>query len=274
MPRPTYRGRSLEPIELRLPTSAGPNAGISLPKRRRRVYSPKVPSFATTRWTLIAKARGDSAAARAALNQLCRVYWPPIYAFIRRRHDEEPAKDLTQGFFLVFLERGALRGIDRSRGRFRSFLLAAVTNFLADERARAEALKRIPAEALRSLDLEGAEARCTAFLTDGDTPERTFERAWVHTLMERAMERLREANSAPERAERFEALRGVLTESSAASYAAIGAHLGISEGAVKVAVHRLRKEYREALEAEVADLVDGEAEVEAELRELPRALER
>lgn len=239
-----------------------------------------MPAFATTRWTLIARAQGDSAAARAALEELCRAYWPPIYAYIRTslrsRDDAEAARDLTQGFFVVLFERRLLGRVDRSRGRFRSFLLIAVRNYLADEWSRARAQKRGAGEAILSLDVAGiavVEARCADLLTDGTTPERAYERAWAQTLMERAMERLREAHSAPGARDRFEALRGVLTGSSPEGYAAIGARLGISLGAVKVAVHRLRQEYRALLVAEVADIVDGEAEVEAELRELLRALE-
>src|SRR5262249_33500520 len=144
----------------------------------------------TTRWTLIARAQGNSDEARMALAELCRAYWPPIYAFVRRTHDAETARDRTQGFFAQFLERKLVQRPAPERGPFRSFLLTAVENYLPDQKSRQAALKRGGGALLLPLDADDAEERYVLLAASTETPERAFERAWAVTVMGRAMARL------------------------------------------------------------------------------------
>lgn len=233
-----------------------------------------MPGFLTTRWTLIARAQGDSEAAREALGQLFRVYWPPIYAYVRWTHDAEAARDITQDFFEVLLKRGLLRRVDRSLGLFRSFLLVALRNFLADKREHAAAQKRGGGAVLLSLDTTSAEDAYAAAVAPGETPERTYERAWAQTVVARAMERLRKEQASTGRSKRFEVLQEVLADTTLDRYADIGARLGMTKGAVAVAVFRLRKRLGELLGEEVAETVLTEAEIAVEVSELLRMLER
>jgi RNA polymerase sigma-70 factor (ECF subfamily) len=218
--------------------------------------------------------QGDSTEAREALETLCRAYWYPLYAFVRRQGvTPEDAQDLTQAFFERLIEKNFLADVQREKGRFRSFLLAALKHFLANEWDKARAQKRGGGAVHVPIDTASAETRYGLEPAHLDTPERLFERRWAITLLDRVLERLRDEHVKAGKAELFEQLKPCLTaEKAALGYAELGALVGLSEGAVKVAVHRLRQRYRELLRAEIAETVDSPAEVEDELRHLFTAL--
>jgi RNA polymerase sigma-70 factor (ECF subfamily) len=227
--------------------------------------------FQATRWSVVLAAAGDADAALAAL---CRAYWFPLYAFIRRQgvapHD---AEDLTQGFFAHLLGKGALAHVDRAKGRFRTFLLASLKHFLADERDRAHAQKRGGGQPAISLDACAAEERYALEPRDELSPDRLFDRRWAVAVIEQALARLDAEYAAAGKSELFAELKPLLTGGGGTRpYAEIGATLGMNEGAVKIAVHRLRQRYRAALRAEIAETVGSAEDVEAELRYLLEAL--
>jgi len=232
--------------------------------------------FVTTRWSQVVAAGRptDSTHARAALEQLCQTYWYPLYAFVRRQgHAPHDAQDLTQEFFARLLERNALGAADRERGRFRSFLLATLKNFLRDEWDKLRAQKRGGGQNLISLDAGDAESRYALEPVNTLTADRIFERRWAMLLLDRAVERLRTEHQAAGKLAQFEALKASLAGARESQpYSELAAQLGQSEGAVKVAVHRLRQRYREVIRAEIAETVASEAEVEAELKHLMAAL--
>jgi DNA-directed RNA polymerase specialized sigma24 family protein len=231
--------------------------------------------FATTQWSLVlAAGAGRSKAGDEALARLCAQYWYPVFAFVRRQgHDVAAAEDLTQGFFARLLEKGDLRAADRSRGRFRSFLLTNCQYFLANERDRAVASKRGGGRVPLSIDVAAAEGRLERAVAHGETPERLYERQWCLTLLESVFEAVRADYAAAGKAGLFERLKTFLTAAEGAgTYADAARDLGTSEGAIKVAVHRLRRRYREELRRRVADTVDSDEEVEDELRHLFRTL--
>jgi RNA polymerase sigma-70 factor (ECF subfamily) len=224
--------------------------------------------FATTQWKVVLAARdGTDSQARLALESLCHAYWFPLYAFVRSRgHAADEARDLTQAFFADLLGRRFLETIDRSRGRFRSFLLASLEHFLSHERDKANALKKGGGVQPISLDAADAETHYAIEPADRLTPEVVFERRWGATVMERTMERLR-AEHAGEPG-RFEQLKSCLTGDNPDRYAGIAAALGMTETAVKAAVHRLRQQYGRLLREEIAETVSSPAEVDDELRHL------
>ena len=231
----------------------------------------KIGWFSTTHWTVVLEAgQADSPKTRDALERLCKSYWYPLYVFVRRRgHSPEDAQDLTQEFFARFLERKYVALADQSRGKFRTFLIRSLEHFLINEWTRERAAKRGGAHQVISWDEREAENRYQAEPADNLAPDKIFEKRWAISLLERVLGRLREEFSAPEKRELFEALKQSLWgEKAMASYQEIGAQLGMTEGAVKVAVHRLRQRYRELLRAEVAETVATEAEVDEELRYL------
>jgi RNA polymerase sigma-70 factor (ECF subfamily) len=230
--------------------------------------------FATTHWSLIVAARGGEAAqARAALADLCRAYWYPLYAYIRRQgHAADEAQDLTQEFFARLLEKDFLATLDPGKGKFRSFLLTACKHFLVNERERAHAQKRGGGRPLVSLDFGDAEARYGREPGHSLTAERLFERRWALDLLNQVLARLRGEYEATGKGRLFECLKGRLTGDAGAPHARAAAELGLSEGAVKVAVHRLRKRYRELLREEIAHTVDDPGQVEDEIRALFAAL--
>jgi RNA polymerase sigma-70 factor (ECF subfamily) len=239
---------------------------------------PACRGFHTTRWSLVRTAGGkDGVEGRAAaLEELCAAYWSPLYGFLRRRgHGAEEAADLTQGLFAELLEREAIARVNPDGGRFRTWLLGALRNHVGTERARAGADKRGGGRRPRSFDAELAESRYRLEPADERLPERTFERRWAMTVLERALGKLREEYEARGQGARFDALKGVLVEEAdARSYPERAAELGIGAGALRVAVHRLRSRYRELLELEVADtLMEGE-DVADELRRVLGALGR
>jgi DNA-directed RNA polymerase specialized sigma24 family protein len=224
--------------------------------------------FATTQWSLVQAARdGTETEARRALEALCEAYWFPLYAFVRRRgHPADEAADLTQAFFADLLGRSFLGSIDRSKGRFRSFLLASLEHFLSHERDKAAALKRGGGAHPFPLDTSGAETRYSHEPADQLTPERVFERRWGLTVMERAMERLQSESG--ENAERFERLKTCLTGTDHAQYREIADALGTTDNAIKAAVHRLRQNYGRLLREEIAQTVADPDEVDDEVRHL------
>ncbi|OGV72757.1 MAG: RNA polymerase subunit sigma-24 [Lentisphaerae bacterium RIFOXYB12_FULL_65_16] len=233
--------------------------------------------FATTHWTVVLTAgRDDADATRAheALEQLCRTYWYPLYAFVRRQgHSAADAQDLTQAFFARFIAKHCLDAVDRSKGKFRSFLLASLSHFLANEWDKASAKKRGGDQVFIELDAHTAEDRYALEPTDNMTAERIFDRRWALTLLDTVFTRLRAEFAASGKAPLFDALKDTLTgEKTTARYAEIAATLGMTEGAVKVAVHRLRQRYRDLLRAEVANTVASTSDVDEELRHLFAAL--
>jgi RNA polymerase sigma-70 factor (ECF subfamily) len=216
----------------------------------------------------------DLAVAAQSMEQLCRVYWLPLYTYVRSQGESpEDAQDLTQEFFACLLEKNFLGSVDPRKGRFRSFLLASLKHFLSNARDRARAQKRGGGQTPLPLDLSDAETRAGFQPADNQTPEKAFQKRWALTLLEQSLGRLRKEYAGRGREEIFEQLKITLTEGrGAVAYAQLSASLAMSEAAVKMAVHRLRQRYREVLRAEIAQTVAHESEVEEELREVFRAL--
>jgi RNA polymerase sigma factor (sigma-70 family) len=225
-------------------------------------------SFPTTLWTVVLHAGTDDPdQARSALAQLCQAYWYPLYSFVRHRgHSAHDAQDLTQSFFAHLLEKQALEQVNRDLGRFRTFLLASLKNFLANEWDKAHAHKRGGACTIVSLDAERAESRYGLEPSHGLTPERQFERQWAMTLLERVLAALRAEYHDAGNGALFDELQAALT-GQPEPHSVMANRLGRSEGAVKVAVHRLRRRYRELLREQIAATV-GATDVEDELRHL------
>lgn len=209
-----------------------------------------------------------------ALETLCRTYWYPLYAYVRRSgHTPHDAEDLTQAFFTRFLERQWVEEADRSRGRFRSFLLSSLKHFLANEWDKARAMKRGGHIKFVPLNADTAETRYQGEPTDTATPDKEFDRRWAMALLDTVLARLQRDYAEAGKTALFESLKGTLGgERSAVPYAQLGEQLHTSEGAVKVAVHRLRQRYRLILRAEIANTVATPDDVEEELRDLFAAL--
>jgi DNA-directed RNA polymerase specialized sigma24 family protein len=237
--------------------------------------SPYSDRFPTTCWSRVAHA-GDPSDPEAgvALEGLCRDYWYPLYAFVRRRgFGPDDACDLVQGFLADLLERRDLAGADRERGRFRSFLRTACAHFLAHHRERDRALKRGGGHRIISIDLPAAERRYGREPAHELTPERLFERRWALDLLSHVLARLEVEAAQSGKVELFSRLRPMLEgDDRAESYSDVGTAVGLSEGAVKVAAHRLRARYREVLREEVGRTVEDPAEVDAELGDLITSL--
>jgi RNA polymerase sigma-70 factor (ECF subfamily) len=231
--------------------------------------------FRTTRWSLVLAARDrTSPEARLALQELCEAYWYPLYAFIRRQgHPAEEAQDLTQEFFVRLLEKDFLALVDQSRGKFRSFLMTACKHFLANERDRAQALKRGGRREFLSINAQAGESRYVTEPMHDLTAERLFERRWALMLLHHVLGRLRDELQQAGKGEQFERLKVFLTgEKPAEHYAQVAQALAASPGAVRVAVHRMRRRYRELLREEIARTVNDPDQVEAEIRDLMTAL--
>ena len=230
--------------------------------------------FATTRWSLVLSAGTGQPESREALSELCELYWAPVRGFIRRRvGDDTLADDLTQGFFAAFLERDAVTSANQNRGRFRSFLLTAVKYYLSDERDRARAVKRGGQVASVSLDATDDSGHRLDVEDPGATPDREFNRQWALALLDRARARLDEQVGQESEPDRMRQLARLATE-EAAPYGPIARELGMTESAVKVAVHRLRRRYAVILRDEVARIVDTPEAIEDELRFLLAAVTR
>ena len=235
--------------------------------------SPRV--FVTTHWSIVLAAKQEaSAEADAALERLCRAYWWPLYAFVRRRgYEAHDAQDLTQEFFARLLAKVFLRSVDRSKGKFRSFLLAALEHFLAKEWRRTNAQKRGGQFTFVSTDAESAEHQYLQVPATNLSAEQLFEQQWATSLLNQALGRLREEFVAGGKQVQFEATKIFLTgEKQAQSYAELAAKLATTEAALKMAVSRMRQRYGELLRAEIANTVSGPEEVDEELRSLFAAL--
>jgi RNA polymerase sigma-70 factor (ECF subfamily) len=232
-------------------------------------------AFAQTHWTLVLRARGDSPDARAALSELCAAYFGPVLAFIRRiGHDEESARDLAQEFFARLLARQGIDTVDPQRGRFRSFLLGALKHFLADMREHARRLKRGGGQTHESIDA-GTDTSPGIELPDPNTPnpEREFDRKWALTLLDRALALLAEEHKTAGKTDHFETLKPWLTgDIEEISQAETARQLNITEGALKVAIHRLRRQFRQCIKNEIGQTVGDHAQVDEELHHLLQAL--
>ena len=231
--------------------------------------------FPTTRWTLVvAAADPQRKEARAALISLCESYWYPLYAYVRRcSYPAEQAQDLTQEFFVRVLDGRYLDRAERDKGRFRSFLLSSMKFFLADEADRNRAQKRGGGNVL-SLEISSGEERYQREPAHNETPERIFERRWVLSMLDRVMDRLREEFVQHGRLDHFNRLKVFLLDQAETPYAELAREMATSEGALKVAIHRLRKRYRDLFRQEIAATIADPAEVESELRYLAAALAR
>ncbi len=236
-----------------------------------QVRSSGKPDFRTTHWSVVTLAgRDDSAQSQQALEALCQTYWFPIYSFVRRRgHDSHEAQDLTQSFFARLLSHKDLADVDARKGKFRSFLLNSVCNFLANEWDRSQRLKRGGGRALISLDAHTAEERYLLEPFTKESPEQIFQRRWIEALLEAVLLRLREECAAYGQAERFDALKIFLIEDKGAiSFAEAGLQLNMTEVAVKGVVRRLRARYRELFREEVAHTLQTPNELDEEIRDL------
>jgi len=228
---------------------------------------PGASQFPTTRWTMVVAA-GDPhrKEARSALVSLCENYWYPLYAYLRRRgYPADQAQDLTQEFFMRLLEGRYLDRADPAKGRFRAFLLTSLKFFVADEADRDRAHKRGGGMVV-PLEFSSGEERYQREPGHDETPERIFERRWALSVLDRVVERLRSEFLHHGRPEHFDRLKVFLLGQSDAPYAMLAREMNTSEGALKVAIHRLRKRYRELFRQEIADTVADPAEVESELR--------
>ena len=225
--------------------------------------------FLTTRWTEVLQAARTSADGAAALENLCQKYWYPLYAYVRREgsspHD---AQDLTQAFFARFLEKKYLAQVDPARGKFRSFLLASLKHFLANEWDRMRAQKRGGGAQVVSLDEQTAETRYVLEPRDESSAEKIYERRWALTVLEEVLARLERECAAADKAEQFRHLKDYMMAESAAPISELARRLNMTPSAVKVAVHRLRKRYRALLREEIAQTVSHPSEIDAELRYL------
>lgn len=223
--------------------------------------------FDTTRWSVVLRARGEPADARAALETLCRTYRLPVLAYVRSHaHARDDAEDLTQAFFARFLEHGWHARADPERGRFRSFLLIALNRFLIDADAEARTLKRGGAFRFESMD--GTDA-----ISTGETPEHVFQREWARTVLATALARLREEAERADKLPLFERLSEFLAEPpDQADYARVAAELHLRQNTLAVAVHRLRRRLRDLVRQELAETTANHDDLEAELRTLREAL--
>jgi RNA polymerase sigma factor (sigma-70 family) len=239
---------------------------------------PAVPQFRTTRWSMVLRAGAEQlseADERRALEELCRAYWYPLYSFVRRRgHGSHDAQDLTQAFFARLFEKNAFALADRERGRFRTFLLRALDNFLVNEWEKMQRQKRGGGCEVFSLDAQAAEERYTHEPSSALTPERAFERRWIETLLDRVLSRLRDESAAAGQGERFERLKVYLVEDrGTVSFDEMARQLQMTEAAVKGVVRRMRSRYRELLREEVAHTVASPDEVDSEIRYLMTTFE-
>lgn len=227
--------------------------------------------FATTHWTVVlAAGQRHSPQADHALEELCRTYWFPLYAYVRRRgHAKADAEDLVQAFFARFLAKNYLAGLSEERGRFRAFLLAALKNFLINEWKHASRQKRGGGEATLSLDWETADTKFQVAAQNEPSPDQAFDREWALALLSRVIERLQAECVADGKAKVFEQLKVFLAAGKGeTAQSEVAKSLGMEEGAVRVAVHRLRKRYRQLLRDEIANTLSDPAMVDEEMRAL------
>jgi len=231
--------------------------------------------FATTHWSLVLQAGGQNSPQSAeALAQLCRAYWYPLYAYVRRQgHDVHDAQDLTQEFFARLLGQDSIRRANPQRGRFRTFLLSSLKNFLINEWNKAKRQKRGGGHQFLSLDAQETETRFQAEPADHQSPDKAYERRWAMVLLDRVLSQLQCELVACGQGRLFDELKFCLTGQEAGGcYAEIGGRLGMTEGNVKVNVHRLRRRYRELLREEIGRTVEDPTAIDDEIRELFAAL--
>ncbi|TWU42373.1 RNA polymerase sigma factor [Novipirellula artificiosorum] len=231
--------------------------------------------FATTHWSVVLSAKqGSESQVHEALETLCQTYWYALYAYVRRSdYASHDAEELTQEFLTRLVQRDFLGSVEPQRGRFRSFLLAAMKHFLSHERERAKALKRGGGRGVLSLDFHRAEKDYRSEPVDAMTPQRLFDRRWALTILENAMTVLQERYAASGKSDLFVKLQPCLTQASdSPSYRVIANELSLSEGAVKVAVHRLKRDYRRLLKQQVSQTLENPDDVEDELRDLFAAI--
>jgi DNA-directed RNA polymerase specialized sigma24 family protein len=231
--------------------------------------------FNTTLWTVVLTAgREHLPESSAALEQLCRTYWPPLYAYIRRRgYNEEDAKDLTQALFSQLLEKNVFASVDRNKGKFRSFLLASANNVLANEWDRAKAKKRGGDKVVLSLDDEIVDGVELAEPRINESAELFFDRRWAFTVLQQSVSALEREFQSSGKGSQFEKLRRFLTEpATEKDYAVVAADLQTKPGSIAVAVYRLRQRYRELVRAEIANTVSTPAEIDEEMQYLLKVL--
>jgi len=232
-------------------------------------------AFTTTHWSVVLEAQSESPAAQEALEKLCRTYWRPIFAFLRRQGiPPEEAEDITQGFFAELLERRSLDAVRKEKGRLRSFLLGGLKYFLANEGRRAMAIKRGKGQRLIPMDELHADDRIEIEPADPMTAEMIYERRWALTVLERVLSRLKDEYHSAGNAPLFDSLKELLPdEPGSPSQAEIGARLGMTENAVRQAFYRFRQRYQALLREEIANTVATPGDIEDELRHLIAVLE-
>src|SRR6266550_2873351 len=232
-------------------------------------------AFATTHWSIVLEAQGESPAAREALEKLCRTYWRPIYAFLRRQGvGPEEAEDITQGFLAQLLERRKFGAVRKEKGRLRSFLLGALKYFLADEQRRAMAIKRGEGQRLIPLEELRADKRIEMEPADSMTAEMIYERRWALTVLEQVLDRLKNEYRRAGNAALFDSLKQLLPdEPGSPSQAEIAAQLGMTENALRQAFYRFRQRYQSLLREEIAHTVATPGDIEDELRHLIAVIE-
>jgi RNA polymerase sigma factor (sigma-70 family) len=230
----------------------------------------EVAPFTTTHWSVVLEAQADSPAAQQALEKLCRIYWRPIYSFVRRQGiGPEEAEDLTQGFFALLLEREDLNTVRKEKGRLRSYLIASLKNFLTDESRHAMAIKRGKGQRLIPLEELGVDERIQMEPPALVTAEQIYEHRWASTLLEHVLSRLKDQYQATGNAALFDSLKQLLPdEPGAPSQADVAAQLGMTENAVRQAFHRFRRRYQLLLREEIAHTVATPSDIEDELRHL------
>src|SRR5437868_4995788 len=226
--------------------------------------------FATTHWSVVLEAQGESPGGRDALEELCRTYWRPVYAFLRRQGvGPEEAEDITQGFFAQLLERRKFSSLRKEKGRLRSFLLGALKYFLADERRRATAIKRGRGQRLIPLEELRADERIDMEPADPVTAEMIYERRWALTVLEHVLSRLKDEYQTAGNAALFDLLKQLLPdEPGSPSQADIATQLGMTENAIRQAFYRFRQRYQSLLREEIAHTVATPGDIEDELRHL------
>ena len=234
------------------------------------------PHFDSTQWSLVLAAQHRSSPdGRLAFAQLCEKYWYPLYAFVRQSEsDIHRARDLTQGFFEQVIEKNYIADADPNRGRFRTFLLTSLSNFVANEWNKSQAVKRGGGKTHLSLDFARGDQFLQKELASAETPESLYQRHWALTVLHEVLEQLRVAHESAGKSQLFEELKQFLLPGAPETYAAIAERLNMGEGAVRVAVHRLRTRYREALREEIANTLSNPADVDDEIRSLFNAFSR
>lgn len=241
------------------------------PESSDSTTAPQGEIFATTRWTVVlAAGKNQPAQGAQALEELCQTYWYPLYAYVRRRgYSKEDAEDLTQAFFERFLEKNYIDQVNSQKGKFRAFLLAALKHFLANDWDRNHRQKRGGNQIILPLELGEADSRFQHDPPDHLSPDKLYDREWAITLLETVIQKLRDENSSGEKGRLFEHLKPFLmVGSQAVPYPQVASGLSMTEGAVRVAVHRLRGRYRELLRAEIAQTLSAPHEIDEEMRAL------